>query len=46
MNPFIEEFFTVAKGRIDFIRVADDFGSQTGLTIGNDHWGELHPASH
>ncbi len=37
-ESFIEEFFTVAKGRIDFIRVADDFGSQTGLTIGNDHW--------
>ncbi|MGQ1787269.1 uroporphyrinogen decarboxylase family protein [Saccharicrinis sp. GN24d3] len=37
-KAFIDEFFEVSKGRIDFIRVADDFGSQTGLTIGQDHW--------
>ncbi len=37
-KEFIDDFFDVADGRIDFIRVADDFGSQTGLTIGIDHW--------
>ncbi|MCW3807692.1 uroporphyrinogen decarboxylase family protein [Plebeiibacterium marinum] len=37
-SSFVDEFFEVAQKRIDFIRVADDFGSQSGLTIGNDHW--------
>ncbi len=37
-GEFINEFFEVGAGRIDFVRVADDFGSQTGLTIGEDHW--------
>ena len=37
-TAFIDEFFEVGAGRIDFVRVADDFGSQTGLTIGQDHW--------
>ena len=27
-QSFINEFFEVADGRIDFVRVADDFGSQ------------------
>ncbi len=35
---FIDEFFEVAQNRVDFIRIADDFGSQGGLTIGHDHW--------
>lgn len=37
-SAFINEFFEVGAGRIDFVRVADDFGSQTGLTIGEDQW--------
>lgn len=37
-SAFIDDFFEVAQNRVDFIRVADDFGSQTGVTIGNEHW--------
>lgn len=39
-GEFINEFFEVGAGRIDFVRVADDFGSQTGLTIGEGQWDE------
>jgi hypothetical protein len=35
---FVNEFFKVSQGRVDFVRVADDFGSDAGLTIGSDHW--------
>ncbi|WP_430809367.1 MULTISPECIES: uroporphyrinogen decarboxylase family protein [unclassified Carboxylicivirga] len=35
---FIEKFFDKAQGGVDFIRVADDFGSQSGLAISNDIW--------
>ncbi len=37
-KSFLDQFFEVAKDRVDFIRIADDFGSQSGLTIGHDHW--------
>jgi uroporphyrinogen-III decarboxylase len=37
-TKFLDTFFDVAQNRVDFIRVADDFGSQTGLTISNEHW--------
>jgi len=35
---FIEKFFDDANKGIDFIRIADDFGSQAGLSISNDIW--------
>jgi len=35
---FIERFFDDANRGIDFIRIADDFGSQSGLSISNDIW--------
>lgn len=38
---FIEKMFEVAGNRIDFIRIADDFGSHEGLMIGQEHWEEL-----
>ena len=38
---FIEEFFKVAGGRVDFIRIADDFGSQSGITISKEMWDEV-----
>ncbi len=37
-TEFLDCFYDVAQDRVDFIRVADDFGSQSGLTIGNEHW--------
>lgn len=42
VTDFYEEFlvktYEVAGNRIDFIRIADDFGSQDGLVISSDHW--------
>lgn len=38
---FIEKMYEVAGNRIDFIRIADDFGSQDGLMIGAEHWEEI-----
>jgi len=35
---FIQKFFENADDGIDFIRIADDFGSQSGLAISNDIW--------
>lgn len=35
---FIAEFFENGGDKIDFIRVADDFGTQSGLAISNDIW--------
>ncbi|MCG8580281.1 MAG: hypothetical protein MI866_10205 [Bacteroidales bacterium] len=35
---FISKFFDKANGGVDFIRIADDFGSQSGLAISNDIW--------
>lgn len=40
-EQFIFEMFEVAGNRIDFLRIADDFGSQEGLMIRPDHWDEL-----
>ena len=36
--PFIERMLDAAGGRIDFFRLGDDFGTQTGLLIGPDAW--------
>jgi len=38
---FIEEFFKVAGNRVDFIRIADDFGSQSGISISHEMWEEI-----
>ncbi|WP_439184740.1 uroporphyrinogen decarboxylase family protein [Carboxylicivirga taeanensis] len=35
---FIEKFFEKAQGGVDFIRIADDFGSQSGLSISHEIW--------
>ncbi len=35
---FIAKFFEVAGNRVDFIRIADDFGSQDGLIVSNETW--------
>ena len=35
---FVSAMFEVAGNRIDFFRIADDFGSKEGLMIGADHW--------
>ncbi|MBI9060806.1 MAG: uroporphyrinogen-III decarboxylase [Marinilabiliaceae bacterium] len=37
---FIERFFEKAGDQVDFIRIADDFGTQSGLSISNDIWEE------
>ena len=36
--PFIDRMLAAAGGRIDFFRIGDDFGTQTGLLIGPDLW--------
>lgn len=38
---FIERFFAVAGDRLDFIRVADDFGGHDGLIVSNEIWEEV-----
>ena len=35
---FIEKFFAVTGDKVDFIRIADDFGAHGGLIISNDIW--------
>jgi uroporphyrinogen decarboxylase len=35
---FVEKFFAVTGDRVDFIRIADDFGSEDGLIISNENW--------
>ncbi|MFO8001214.1 MAG: uroporphyrinogen decarboxylase family protein [Marinilabilia sp.] len=35
---FIEKFFSVTGNKVDFIRIADDFGAENGLIISNDTW--------
>ncbi|MCU4165175.1 uroporphyrinogen decarboxylase family protein [Carboxylicivirga caseinilyticus] len=37
-TDFIAEFFDNGGDKIDFIRIADDFGTQSGLAISNDIW--------
>jgi len=39
-TDFIERFFEKTGGNVDFIRVADDFGTHSGLSISNDIWEE------
>jgi hypothetical protein len=44
-EEFIAKMYEVAGNRIDFIRIADDFGSKEGLTISPEIWEEkCHPA--
>lgn len=38
---FVEKMYEVAGHRIDFIRIADDFGFHEGLMITPEHWEEL-----
>ncbi|TCO02707.1 uroporphyrinogen decarboxylase family protein [Natronoflexus pectinivorans] len=38
---FISSFFEVAGERLDFIRIADDFGDQGGLIVSNDTWQDI-----
>ena len=38
---FIEEFFKVTGNRVDFIRIADDFGSQSGISISKEMWDDI-----
>ncbi|PRY99983.1 uroporphyrinogen decarboxylase [Marinilabilia salmonicolor] len=35
---FIEHFFAVTGDKVDFIRIADDFGASNGLVISNENW--------
>ncbi len=35
---FIDTFFSSAKGKIDFFRIGDDFGTQQGLLLDIDMW--------
>lgn len=37
-EAFVNAMFAVAGNRIDFFRIADDFGSKEGLMIGSEHW--------
>ena len=38
---FIEEFFKVAGNRIDFFRIADNFGNQSGISISAEMWEDI-----
>lgn len=38
---YIEAFFGVTGNRVDFIRIADDFGAQSGLIISPETWNEV-----
>lgn len=37
-TDFIEQIFANGGEKLDFIRIADDFGTQSGLAISNDIW--------
>lgn len=37
-TDFMQHFFEVAGDRVDFIRIADDFGTKDGVTISSDQW--------
>ena len=42
---FLERFFTEARGRVDFLRIGDDFGSQQGLLFSRGLWRQfMQPA--
>jgi uroporphyrinogen decarboxylase len=38
---FIEEFFKIAGNRVDFIRIADNLGGQSGISISNEMWEDI-----
>ena len=38
---YIEAFFGVTGNRVDFIRIADDFGAHNGLIISSETWNEV-----
>jgi len=38
---FITKFFEVAGNRVDFLRIADDFGGQEGLIVSQDIWQDM-----
>ncbi len=40
-EAYIEAFFAVTGNRVDFIRIADDFGAQSGLIISPETWSEV-----
>ena len=43
--PFIEKMMQAANGKIDFFRIGDDFGTQTGLLMDIAMWEEfIQPA--
>jgi uroporphyrinogen decarboxylase len=37
---FVEKFFSVTGNKVDLIRIADDFGVESGLIISNDTWND------
>ncbi len=37
-TDFIDKFFSVTGNRVDFIRIADDLGAESGLIISTDTW--------
>ena len=39
--PFVDRMLDAAGGRIDFLRVGDDFGTQDGLLMGLSPWNTL-----
>lgn len=39
--PFIDKMMGAAKGKIDFFRLGDDFGTQAGLLMGPDLWAAM-----
>jgi uroporphyrinogen decarboxylase len=44
-TEFIERFFEYAGNKVDFIRIADDFGSDDGLKVSKGSWEQYcHPA--
>ncbi|GAO27893.1 uroporphyrinogen decarboxylase family protein [Geofilum rubicundum] len=38
---FIDKFFEVSGNRLDFIRIADDFGGKGGLIVSNETWHDM-----
>ncbi len=39
--PFIDRLFSAANGKLDFLRIGDDFGTQNGLLMSRDMWREF-----
>ena len=38
---FIDEFFKITGNRVDFIRIADSFGTQSGVSISAEMWEDI-----